>query len=253
MWAGGFGDPVMIKNLPPTVADAVKAYNLLVRNIDEEARGENGTRAYGGLVRSGKGALVESLAKTIVEIAWENLGGNRERLSFEKIPILVPIVRGYVNRIKDKDIQRYIRKNIKDYVYKFKTDVHVNIDSVLTIGVECKAYTENAMMKRIAVDSMFLKQAHKDARNVLFQLESQLGGDYSEAGKKIHYGSFPTHTILSYFDNVDLHIVTLLEGERKVDRPIHDKQFYKKLETASVLRAVKIFENLLADRLAVAH
>ena len=231
----------------PTVQDIVRAYNLLMRHIEDDAHDK--LRAYGGIVRAGKGALVESIARSIVEIAWHNLGGKMNRLSFDKEPIWVPIRKQYVNRIKDSKIRAHILKNIKNYVYKFKTDVHVNVDDVLVIGVECKAYTENAMMKRIAVDGMFLKQAHPKSLNVLFQLESQLGGDYGDIKKNIHYGSNPTHTILSYFDNVDLNIITLLEGDRKVDRPIHKKKFYKPLKTISVQRAVKIFEDLLMSSL----
>lgn len=236
----------MIKKIP-TIQDIVRAYNLLMRHIEDDAHDE--LRAYGGIVRAGKGALVESMAKNIVEIAWHNLGGKISRLSFDKKPILIPIRKQYIDRIKDPSIREHILKNIKNYVYKFKTDVHVNIDDKLVIGVECKAYTENAMMKRIAVDSMFLKQTHPKANNVLFQLESQLGGDYGDIKKNIHYGSNSTHTILSYFNDVDLNVVTLLEGERKVDRPIHKKKFYKSLEKESVRRVVKVFETLLASLL----
>ena len=104
--------------------------------------------------------------------------------------------------------------------------------------------SENAMIKRIMVDFTFFKKAHKNASTVLLQLESQLGGDYSDLSKKITYGSFPTHTILSYFD-VDLNIITLLEGERRVDKPIHKKSFYKELKINSVERVVKLFKELL--------
>ncbi|MBI2025412.1 restriction endonuclease [Candidatus Kaiserbacteria bacterium] len=227
----------------PTIQDVVRAYNLLMRHIEDDAH--DGLRAYGGIIRAGKGALVESLARNIIEIAWHNLGGKATRLSFDKKPILVPIKKQYIDRIKDQKIRTHILKNIRDYVYKFKTDVHVNVDNKLVMGVECKAYTENAMIKRIAVDGMFLKQSHPKALNVLFQLESQLGGDYGDIKKDIHYGSNPTHTILSYFDDVDLNIITLLDGERKVDRPIHKRRFYKRLRTESVKRAVKVFEDML--------
>ncbi len=231
----------------PTVQDIVHAYNLLMRHIEDDAHDK--LRAYGGIIRAGKGALVESMAKSIIEIAWHNLGGKTDRLSFEKQPIWVPIRKQYIDRIKDTKIRKHILKNIRNYIYKFKTDVHINVDSKLVAGVECKAYTENAMMKRIAVDGMFLKQAHPKALSILFQLESQLGGDYADITKDIHYGSNPTHTILSYFDDVDLNIITLLEGDRKVDRPIHKKKFYKQLKTVSVKRAVKVFEILLASSL----
>jgi len=236
-------------NNKPTINRIVQAYNLLVRHIDEDARAGDAKRAYGGTIRSAKGALVEGIAKNLIEIAWTNMGGKAQRLSFEKRPIFVPIQKAYIERIKDPEIQAYIRKNIRNYMYKFKTDVHINIDGKLVAGVECKAYTENAMLKRIAVDAMFLKQAHKNAHNILFQLESQLGGDYEDISKTTHYGSYSTHTILSYFDDIDLHIITLLEGERKVDKPIHKKKFYKKLEKESVKKAVGVFEKLLATYL----
>lgn len=233
----------------PTIRDVVDAYNLLVRNIDEDAHEADGVRAYGGILRAGKGALVESIARTCIEIAWRNLGGKQSRLSFEKIPILVPLCKNYINRIADANIRAHILKHIEKYVYKFKTDIHVNIDGKLAIGTECKTYTENAMLKRIVVDGMFLKHAHPSAHTVLFQLESQLGGDYSDLSKKVRYGSYPTHTILSYFGNVDLHIVTLLEGERKVDKPIHKTGFFKTLNRNAVKQAIKIFEGLLKDRI----
>lgn len=232
----------------PTAKDIVDAYNLLVRNIDDDAQAADDGRAYGGILRAGKGALVESIAKTCIEIAWRNLGGKQRSLSFEKTPILVPLCKDYIKRIEDEKIRAYILQHIENYVYKFKTDIHVNIDGKLAIGVECKAYTENAMLKRIAVDSMFLKHAHPSAHNVLFQFESQLGGDYSDLSKEIHYGSYPTHTILSYFEEVDLHIVTLLEGERKVDKPIHKKGFFKTLNHSALAQAIKIFEDLFGDR-----
>jgi len=234
-------------NRKPTINNIVQAYNLLVRHIDDDAKDGVALRAYGGTIRSAKGSLVEGIAKNIIEIAWKNIGGKAQRLSFDKQYIIVPIRQSYIDKIKDAGLQTYMRKNINNYVYKFKTDIHVSIDKKLIIGVECKAYTENAMLKRIAVDSMFLKQAHKNAYNVLLQLESQLGGDYGEINKAVHYGSYPTHTILSYFDDVDLHIITLLEGERKVDKPIHKKKFYKKLGEESVKKAVQIFERLLID------
>lgn len=238
----------MINN-KPTINKVVQAYNLLVRHIDEDARAGDTKRAYGGKIRSAKGALVEGIARNLIEIAWAKIGGKSHRLSFEKQPILVPIRQSYVDKIKDNEVKAYIQKNIRNFVYKFKTDVHINIDGKLIAGVECKAYAENAMLKRIAIDSMFLKQAHKQAHSVLLQLESQLGGDYGNIHKTIHYGSCPTHTILSYFDDIDLHIITLLEGERKVDRPIHKKKFYKKLEKESVEKAVRVFKELFTDYL----
>jgi len=191
------------------------------------------------------------MAKDIVEIAWHNLGGKAKRLSFYRKPILAPLLKQYTEqgKIKNQKINSYIIKNIENYVHRFRIDFHVNIDSKLIACIECEMRTKNVTVKHIAKDSVFLKQAHPKAINVLFQLESQLGGDYGNIKKNVHYGSNPTHTILSYFDDVDLNIVTLLEGERKVDQPIHKKKFYKPLETTSVKRAVKVFEDLLMPSL----
>ncbi|MEK6877667.1 MAG: restriction endonuclease [Thermoproteota archaeon] len=228
----------------PTIKNIVKAYNLLVKNIEEEANADTSTRAYGGMVRAGKGALVESIAKTLVQIAWDNLMGKPERLSFDKQPIKVLIKKDYIEKLDNEEVKNYINQNIDKYFYRFRTDVHTYIDGKLAMGIECKAYTENAMLKRIMVDFTFLKEAYPDTKAVLLQLESQLGGDYSEIFKEIILGSYSTHTIMSYFD-VDLLILTLLEGERKVDKPIHQSAYFKELDEKSVVNAVNIFEDIL--------
>jgi hypothetical protein len=50
--------------------------------------------------------------------------------------------------------------------------------------------------------------------------------------------------LLSYFD-IQLNIITLLEGERKVDRPIHKPEFYKPLKKENLKKAVAVFKALL--------
>lgn len=42
-------------------------------------------RAYGGIIRSAKGKLLEELCKELVTIAWNELGGDSGRLSFSNI------------------------------------------------------------------------------------------------------------------------------------------------------------------------
>lgn len=232
----------------PTIQAIVRSYNMLVQNIDSDARGDAYGRAYGGVVRAAKGKLVEGVAHHLVQIAWKKLGGAPSRLNFERNPILVPIRRSYIERIQHPEVQAYILQNIKRCVYRFRTDIHVHVDGNFVLGVECKAYAENAMLKRIMVDCMFLKQAHPNAAAVLLQLESQLGGDYGDLTKKVTLGSYPTHTIMSYFDVV-LNIVTLLEGERKVNKPIHQKAFRKELQSSSLTHAVGVFAELLRGSL----
>lgn len=225
-----------------SIDELLKAYALLVRGIEGEAN-QNNDRAYGGVVRAGKGILVESIAKRLVEIAWLDLGKNTKEFSLERSVARIPIKPEYLDRIKNQEVRDYIRKNISRYYYPMKTDVHISIGGDFVMAIECKAYAENAMLKRILVDFTLLKQIYPNLSFVLFQLESQLGGDYSKIGG-IKYGSPSTHTLLSYFD-IDLHIITLLEGERKVDKPIHKKAHYKELKKESLIAAMNVFKDIL--------
>lgn len=234
--------------MPSNIAEIKKAYNLLVGGIDEKAHAENdeGNRAYGGAVRSAKGILVESMAKNLVEIAWHELGGDPKRLNFQRENVRIPLKPEYLKRVRPQEVVDYLKAHIEQYFYGLKTDIHVNIDGQLVMGVECKAYTENAMLKRILVDFTLLKQVAPKIICVLIQLESQLTGDYSQPLKAITYGSPSTHTLLSFFD-VDLNIITLLEGERKVDEPIHKREYYKEITEPALRKAVNTLKELLAE------
>lgn len=151
--------------------------------------------------------------------------------------------REYIERISDPEVKEFITRNIDNYQYNQKSDVHVYIDGKFVMAVECKSYTENAMLKRILVDFTLLREVCTEQDYVLVQLESQLGGDYSELGEKT-YGSYPTHSLLSFFE-IDLDIITLLRGERKVKEPIHDPRFYKPLEKATLRKSVDHLGQLL--------
>jgi hypothetical protein len=227
-----------------SIEEIIKAYEILIKGIESYAIEEE-DRAYGGVIRAGKGKLVESIAQHMVEIAWEKLNGDPEKLSFHKQTIKIPINKQYIEKIKDKEIQSYIYSNIDDYYYRLKSEINVLIDNNLVMVIECKAYTENAMLKRILVDFTLLRSVVNDLICVLVQLESQLTGDYSNPTNDIIYGSRPSHTLMSYFD-VDLNIITLLEGERKVDEPIHDSDYYKELKRNSLIRASDRFKEKLS-------
>lgn len=226
-----------------SLMELINAYDLLVRRIEDDAYNDE-SRAYGGVIRAGKGLLVESMAKRLVEIAWEDIGGNQLRLSMSKKSVKIPIDIDYVRKIPDAEIRRYIEENIEAYFYRIRSDVHVYIDGALVMGIECKAYTENAMLKRILVDFTLLTKAYTDLVCVLFQLESQLGGDYSQPLREKIFGSHSSHTLMSYFD-VDLKIITLLPGERRVNRPIHKAEFYKPLQYENIEKAARQLCNFL--------
>ena len=219
----------------------IAAYDKLVLEIDAEAV-ESSDRAYGGIIRAGKGCLVESLSTELVRIAWEEvLKQESNRLNVDKKKIPVQIKEGYIDRIKNEKVKEYVVKNQASLVYKFGTDVHVYIDGELVLPIECKAFTENAMMKRILFDASLMKETKGIDKYYLIQLESQLGGDYSQLNE-VTYGSAATHALLSHVD-VDLEIITLLSGERQVDKPIHKLEFYKPLTMDSLKKVVELFAN----------
>lgn len=225
------------------ISEIIKLYNESVGKIDERAKLGSG-RAYGGIVRAEKGKLVEEIGRKLIKMAWSDiLSQDSKRIEFIRSKFKIPIKDDYIDKLKDDELKEYIRKNKKDYFYEYKPDITVSIDNEIAMFVECKSYTENAMFKRILVDFHLLKTLHPKAKFVLLQLESQLGGDYSKLKEKI-WGSPQTHTLLSYFD-VDIQIITLLEGERKVDKPIHKKEHFKPLKQESLKRAVETIAKIL--------
>ena len=222
----------------------IALYNKVVGGIEEEAASDI-ERAYGGFVRAEKGKLVEAIAKSVVQIAWAEAKGAADRLSFdEQRRYEIPIRQNYLKRLPSS-VRAHIGKRRNAYTYNAQVDVHVFVDGELIMGVECKAYAENAMLKRILVDYTLLTSMHADLVCTLFQLESQLGGDYSSLSAQETMGSPSTHTLMSYFPGVDLHIVTLLEGDRDVSRPIHKTEHFKKLKPANLDHAIARYADLL--------
>ena len=227
-----------------SIEDIVKRYDDILSGVENEAKNQK-KRAYGGLLRSKKGNLVEHIAHSLVLIAWKELGGNDHDIEINSNKIKIPINKSYVNKIDNAEIRKQIQDNIEDYHYKLSVDKHVFIKNKLIMGIECKAYAENAMIKRILIDFDLLKLVHPDMTCFLFQLESQLGGDYSKQ-QDVIYGSNSTHTIMSYF-NSTLTIITLLEGERKVNLPIHN--FFKPLHSSQLNATKEMFKNVFNNHL----
>ena len=223
--------------------ECVAIYEKVIRGVEHEAT-ENKERAYGGYIRAKKGNLVEEIAKRLIQAAWLSKNGNTGRLSLNDTKkFRIPIKEDYIRTIKNKEIREFVQANAKNYYVNHGLDVHVFVNGKLILAVECKSFTENAMLKRIIFDSYLLKTRFPDLRFALVQLESQLTGDYS-ALNQVTYGSHSTHTLLSYFD-VDINIFTLLKGKRNVDRPIHKPGFYKPLEKQSLTKAVERIGNYI--------
>lgn len=230
------------------IEEIINYYNSVVRVIDKEARelDEDNERAYGGVVRVVKGKLQEFITEEIIKLAWEELNGNKNRIEINSNKIKIPILSEYIEKIKIKQVRDYILLNKKDYYYGLSVDKHIFIDGKFVSGIECKAFTENAMIKRILVDFHLLKTQFPNISCYLFQLESQLTGDYSQLNP-ITYGSKSTHSIMSYFPDVELNIFTFLKGERDINKPIH--KYFKSLEYNSVKNALNLLKQDLRQYL----
>lgn len=234
------------------LADILSKYNAVMEVMERDARkaNEDEERAYGGFVRMAKGQIQEYITDQIIRAAWgQELRQPIDRLDINSKKISIPIQIAYINSIPDHEIREHLRANLVAYKYGLSVDKHVFIDRNFVVAIECKAYTENAMLKRILVDFMLLKTKYPSLDCFLFQLESQLGGDYSALPVKA-FGSKPTHTIMSYFQNVCLNVVTLLPGERKVDRPINKPQFSKELSIDRLEYATEKIVSALTDHVA---
>ena len=216
--------------------DIVETYNRCMSVMEHDAAraAQEDGRAYGGFVRAAKGKMQEYITERLIKISWcSELNMESSRLEINSSKIKIPIKLDYVKQLKSKSVKDYILKNIRKYYYGLSVDKHIFVDGVFIFGIECKAYSENAMIKRILVDFQLLKIRFPNLGCYLFQLESQLGGDYCTI-VTLPKGSMPTHTIMSYFPNVELNIVTLLPGERKVNRPINKPDFFKPLTVSSL-------------------
>lgn len=204
----------------------------------------NTDRALGGVLRSIKGTLVADITEAIVKIAWKEKGGSPYQIKFDQAREILCVEEAYIKRQKDPAVREHLYRHRKEG-FGFSVDKHVFIDGKLVLGIECKAYAENAMLKRILVDFNLLKQNHPDMNCALVQLESMLGGDYAN-GKEVQLGSVKSHALMSQFD-YDLNIITLLAGERKVDEPVHDPKHLKTLEPKLVRIAIERIKGLLPN------
>ena len=200
-----------------------------------------------GQIRGAKGALVENMVNAIVRLAWDEIGGEGYRFNIQRRTGEIAIEEDYVKNLTPESVRRHIQRNMGKYIYKVELDRAVEIDQKLILGIECKSYIENAMLKRTLKDfELIAKLLYPELIFCVFQLENSLGGDYGDAGKPEQLGSESTHTLLSHTPDVDLEIITLLDGDRKSNREIHKPQYFKKLPVENVEICVNKFRALLA-------
>lgn len=223
--------------------DIIESYEITVKNMWEEAQKQS-DRALGGMLRQGKGKLVEDIARKLVKAAWIKLARDVADLEFRKGKYPIPVNPEYIENLPNGEVRNYLKSHIHEINYKISQDISVYGNDEFLLSIECKAFSENAMIKRILFDAWLLRTKFPALKFALVQLESQLGGDYSELNE-VTLGSFPTHTLMSFFKDTKIEIITLLEGERKVKKEIHMREHYKPLLRKNLERAVKQLMEIL--------
>ena len=199
-----------------------------------------------GEIRGAKGDLVENLVDVIVKLAWHEIGGEKDRLDIKKHTGRISIDEDYVETLTPKYVRDHIEQNKGKYIYKVELDRAVEIDNKIILGIECKSYIENAMFKRTLKDfELIVKLLYPDLLFCVFQFENSLGGDYGKVSEQRQLGSESTHTLLSHTPSVELEIITLLDGDRKSDRPIHKRDYFKELPVENIEICVNKFKNIL--------
>lgn len=223
---------------PTTLANSesiVRLYTDSIRSMYTMTSGE---------IRSKKGKLVPKILDAIVRQAWHEIGA-LDRLEIRRQRVEVPINAYYVRTLTPESTKTHVKENIAGYIYRVELDRAVLIDERLVLGIECKSYTENAMLKRVLKDFELTLQRHPEMLFCVFQLENALGGDYGEPCKMDYLGSESTHTLLSH-SPVCLEIITLLNGNRTTQREIHRPAHFKALPLENVEACVKKFQRLLS-------
>ena len=198
-----------------------------------------------GTIRAVKGKTVEDITELIIRSAWLKLGANINRLTFQNEKIKIHLNQKNLCRFP-KEFQYEIRSNIDQTYYMLKVDKHVCIDGKFVVGIECKSYTENAMLKRILVDFQLLKTEYSDLRCCLLQLETWLGGENTSPSETSRVANSSTYTLMSHFPDVELQIITLLEGSRDILNPIHKKGYFKEMKSEYVAFAIDRVSKLLS-------
>jgi hypothetical protein len=192
-----------------------------------------------GLIRSRKGKLVEDLAEDLLVIACNMLGIDKDRISFGPMDVKVPLENMDYLLTQPYEVSNYLIDNLEKCYHELKTDTNLSIDGQFVLDVECKSYTENTMLKKIVQDCIFIRNAYPKTSVCVLQLENALGGDYGGADVM---GSPMAHAIMSH-GNVDIKIITLMNGNRSSNRPIH--AYPKDIVMNRLVKAVDTFKFLI--------
>jgi len=181
------------------------------------------TKDTAGAVRYTKGKVVEDITKDIIKMAWSKISPDETRLRMDKKKIVI---------------------KTNGEIYRLSQDIHVYIDNIFRISVECKSYTDVGMYKEIFVDARLFKKVIPTI-NAFFivQLENFLGGDY---GMKIEAKGSDLVIILNkLYPEMNIIIITLLDGDRDINKPLHKPEYFKPLRDERLNYAIEQFRKAM--------
>lgn len=208
------------------IKDIQSEYERLILE-SQKLYAERRAKDTAGAVRYTKGKIVEDITKHTIRIAWSKISPDETRLRMDKKKVII---------------------KTNDEVYKLSQDIHVCIDGIFRISVECKSYTEVAMYKRVLVDASLLKEAVPTI-NAFFvvQLENFLGGDY---GVRVEAkGSDSVITLNRLYPQTNMKVITLLDGDRDIKKPLHKPEYFKPLKEERLNYAIEQFRKaMLTDQ-----
>lgn len=190
----------------------------------------------GGALRTAKGRLGEEICERIVQGAIEVANLPSEKIQVSRGP-------------------RYLLADEKGSKtgYEIQQDRQIFFNGQPHISIECKAYAEVAMYKRVLTDAYLLQDVLAPLRIdfCLLQLESMLGGDY---GRDIAppKPSPSVGALNRYFERrlgkISFQVLTLLDGDRHVNREIHKREYFKPMRPERVEHALSWFAEVLRSR-----
>lgn len=223
------------------IEDIIKYYDVYIKSLQNSLKAEKKTKIDRYTQSKANDIeLLHLIVSYIVSIAWQSLTEDKTRLKLDNSKVRVYLQDDYISGVKLPDLKEQLRKYSSEYYYLVGMDMHFYIDNVFALAVKLKPYATNADLKPILTDFFILKKQYPNLSCHLVQLENNFGGDYG-LQRDICYGANATHTLMSFFDNVDLHITTLLYG----DWQDLYRRALKKLEPATLYKAISTFKKEL--------
>ena len=184
----------------------------------------------GGQQRGKKGEFVPQLCELFIRGSWDLLGGDFRRISVVRKHILVPVSTvGNAGSVK------------------IEIDSLVGVDGKPVTGFECKAYTENAMMKRVLFDySALVSHAPEFSTVFLFQLQNAMGdGLQYKIGEALNSRLYNMARIQMKMRLPEIRVVTLLPESRSSLRALHDADVTADLSDDRISEIIDVFKDTL--------